>query len=67
MKKRLYKSRTDKVIEGVCGGIADYINMDPTVVRVLYVVLSVMSSGFPGILIYILLAIIMPNKPEEIE
>ena len=55
------------MIEGVCGGIADYINMDPTVVRVLYVVLSVMSSGFPGILIYILLAIIMPNKPEEIE
>ena len=67
MKKRLYKSRTDKVIEGVCGGIAEYINMDPTVVRVLYVVLSVMSSGFPGILIYILLMIIMPDKPEEIE
>lgn len=67
MKRRLYKSRTDKVIEGVCGGIAEYINMDPTVVRVLYVVLSVMSSGFPGILIYILLMIIMPDKPEEIE
>ena len=60
--KRLYRSR-DKVIAGVCGGIAKWLGWDPTLVRLGYVVLSVLSAGFPGVLIYILLWILMPQEP----
>lgn len=58
-QKRLYRSNTNKMICGVCGGVADYINIDPTVVRLLWVVFA--FSGF-GILAYILAAIIMPYQ-----
>ena len=58
----LRKSR-NKVLAGVCGGIAEWLGWDPTLVRVLYVVVSVMSIAFPGILVYILLWLIMP-PPE---
>ncbi len=58
---KLTKSSHDRMIAGVCGGIADYFDWDPTLVRVGYVVLSVASAGFPGLLVYIILAIIMPN------
>jgi len=60
--QQLRKSR-DKVLAGVCGGIAEWLGWDPTLVRVLYVVVSIMSVAFPGILIYLLLWIIMP-PPE---
>lgn len=62
MEKKLTKSN-DKVISGVCSGIAEYFDIDPTLVRVGYVALSVFSAGFPGLILYIILAIIMPNKP----
>ncbi|MEI6580054.1 MAG: PspC domain-containing protein [Eubacteriales bacterium] len=65
MNKRLYKSRTDKMVEGVCGGIAKYLNLDPTVVRVLYALITVFSVGVPGIIAYIILAVIMPVDPDE--
>ncbi|MCI0657584.1 MAG: PspC domain-containing protein [Acidobacteria bacterium] len=58
----LRKSR-NKVFAGVCGGIAEWLGWDPTLVRVLYVVVSVVSIAFPGILVYILLWLIMP-PPE---
>ncbi|WP_297074632.1 PspC domain-containing protein [uncultured Enterococcus sp.] len=61
MKKRLTKSSDNRVVSGVLGGIAEYFGFDPTIVRLIYVVLSLMSTGFPGILLYIALAIIMPN------
>lgn len=57
--KRLRKSK-DKVIAGVCGGIADWLGWDPTVVRVGYVTVTIVSAAFPGILIYLLLWAIMP-------
>ncbi len=57
-QKRLYRSNTNKMICGVCGGLAEYINIDPTVVRLLWVVFS-LAGGF-GILAYIIAAIIMP-------
>ena len=50
-----------RVLVGVCGGIADYFDWDPTLVRVGYVVLSVASVGFPGLLVYIILAFVMPD------
>jgi len=59
---KLVKSTYDKKIAGVCGGIAEYFGIDPTVVRVAYAVLTVVSAAFPGILLYIILAVIMPNR-----
>ncbi len=59
---KLVKSTYDKKIAGVCGGIAEYFGIDPTVVRVAYAVLTVVSAGFPGILLYIILAVIMPTR-----
>ena len=57
--KRLTKSQ-DKVIAGVCAGIADYFGWDPALVRILYLVISIFSAGFPGVLVYIILWIVMP-------
>lgn len=59
----LYRSKTNKIIAGVCGGIAESLGWDPTLVRILYVVVSVLSAAFPGILVYIILWIVMPEKP----
>lgn len=58
--KRLYKSRTDKMICGVCGGIAEYFNVDPTLIRLLLVLLGCTGSG---ILAYIVAAVIIPMEP----
>ncbi len=60
MSRRLFRSR-QKVIAGVCGGIADYFDLDPTLVRIGYLVLSVVSVGFPGILAYLILWFIIPE------
>jgi len=49
------------MIAGVCGGIADSLGWDPTLVRVLYVVVSVASAAFPGILVYLVLWVVMPE------
>ena len=59
--KALTRSRTDRMIAGVCGGLAEWLGWDPTVVRVSYVVLSVCSAAFPGILAYIVLWLVMPE------
>ncbi len=60
----LYRSRKSRVIAGVCGGLADWLGWDPTAVRILYVVVSILSIAFPGILAYIILWIVMPESPE---
>jgi len=62
--KRLYRSRTNKKISGVCAGIGDYFNIDPTVVRVAFVLLAFISGIIPGILAYIVLALIIPEEDE---
>jgi len=49
------------MIAGVCGGIAEYFDIDPTLVRIGYVLLSIVSAAFPGVLLYFLLAVIMPQ------
>jgi phage shock protein PspC (stress-responsive transcriptional regulator) len=59
----LRRSRTDKMIAGVCGGIAKSAGWDPTAVRVGYVLLSILSVGFPGILAYVILWAVMPKEP----
>ena len=60
-----YRSRKNRVLAGVCGGIAEALEWDPSVVRILYVVFSVCSSAFPGILVYIILWIVMPEEPDR--
>ncbi|MDD6275531.1 MAG: PspC domain-containing protein [Clostridia bacterium] len=64
MKKKLYKSKTDKKISGVCGGIAEYFGIDSTIVRLIYALISLFSSGFPGIIVYIILALVMPEQDD---
>ncbi|MBQ0119023.1 MAG: PspC domain-containing protein [Bacteroidales bacterium] len=64
MEKKLTKS-TDKKLAGVCTGLAEYFGLDATLVRVLYVVLTVFSAGFPGIVLYIIMTLIMPEKTAE--
>jgi phage shock protein C len=49
------------MVAGVCGGLARYFDMDPTLIRAGYVLLSVLSAAFPGLLVYIILAVIMPK------
>ena len=61
MSKKLYKSNTDKKLCGVCGGIAAYFNIDSTIVRLIFVVLTI--GAFSGVLLYILFALIMPDEP----
>ncbi|HEX2252671.1 MAG TPA: PspC domain-containing protein [Thermoanaerobaculia bacterium] len=59
----LYRSRTNRMLAGVCGGIARHFNLDPTLVRILYVVISLFSAAVPGVLLYVILWIIVPEEP----
>ena len=61
MKKKLYKSSSNKVIFGVCGGIGEYLDIDPTIVRLLWVIFTGLSMG-AGIIAYIIAAFIIPKK-----
>jgi phage shock protein C len=61
----LYRSQKHRMLAGVCGGLADWLGWDPTMVRALYVVVSIVSAGFPGILVYVILWIAMPEAPAE--
>lgn len=60
-EKKLTRS-TNKMVSGVCAGIAEYLDVDPTLVRIIYAALTVFSAGFPGVLLYIILLLIMPGK-----
>ena len=62
--KKLHKSQTDKKLCGVCGGIAEYFNIDPTVVRLVWILVS-LFVGF-GLLAYIIALIVMPQAPADL-
>lgn len=64
MKKRLYKSNTDKKLDGVCAGIAEYFGVDPTVIRLAWVLFTCLGGS--GILAYIICMIVFPEKPENV-
>ena len=64
MEKKLYRSNTDKKLCGVCGGFAEYFGMDPTVVRLIWALITI--AGGAGILAYIICALIIPEKPSDI-
>jgi phage shock protein PspC (stress-responsive transcriptional regulator) len=59
----LVRSRHNKMIAGVCGGLARSLGWTPTSVRILFVLVSILSVAFPGILVYIILWIVMPQEP----
>lgn len=61
MKKRLFRSNSNKIIFGVCGGIGEYLDIDPTVIRLLWVLFTALSMG-AGILVYIIAALIIPKR-----
>jgi phage shock protein PspC (stress-responsive transcriptional regulator) len=58
----LRRSRSDRIVAGVCGGLAKWLDWDPTVVRVAYVVASLVSAAFPGMLAYVILWFVMPEE-----
>jgi phage shock protein C len=60
--QRLTRTIQDKMLGGVCGGLAKYFKLDPTLVRLGYVFLSIISAAFPGLLIYIIMWIIVPTE-----
>jgi len=62
--KRIYLSRSDRKIGGVCGGIGEYFDKDPTLMRVIYILLTLFSFGF-GMIAYLAMWLIIPRKPEE--
>lgn len=64
MEKKLYRSATDRKICGVLGGLAEYLGMDATVLRIIYVLLSLFVLGAP-IIIYLVMALIMPEPPVQ--
>lgn len=61
--KRLYRSRSEEMIAGVCGGLADYLNVDPTVIRLVFLLLLFAGGG--GLFIYLILWVIMPLEPID--
>ena len=67
MSKRLTRSNKNKLLAGVCGGIAEFLGWGPTIVRILYVLLSILSAAFPGILVYLILWLVMPLEKETEE
>lgn len=63
--KKLYRSQTDRWLLGVCGGLGEYFEIDPTLIRILFIVFALVFGG--GLLLYLILWIIIPLKPPEIE
>ncbi len=62
--KKLYRSRSDKSICGVCGGLARYLDIDSSLMRLIYVLLTIFTGIVPGLVIYFVLCIIMPKEPR---
>jgi phage shock protein C len=62
--KKLYRSRDNRMIAGVCGGLAEYFNIDPVIMRIIFFIL-LLPGGLPGLLPYIVLWIIVPEKPLD--
>lgn len=61
--KRLYRSKKDSKLAGVCGGLAEYFNIDPVLVRLIFVLLSIYVNS--GLIAYIIMAIIIPENPNQ--
>ncbi|MEG0545582.1 MAG: PspC domain-containing protein [Oscillospiraceae bacterium] len=65
MMKKLYRSNHDKMLCGVLGGVSEYFNVDPTLIRLAYAGISIFTAGFPGIIFYVVAAIVIPQAPFD--
>jgi len=63
--KKLYRSRKERMLGGVCGGIGEYFNVDPTMIRLLWVCITALTAFVGGIIAYVVCWVIIPEKPEE--
>lgn len=63
--KRLYRSRKDRMLGGVCGGIAEYFKIDPTLIRLIWAIFTLISVGLGGILAYFICWVIIPENPNQ--
>jgi phage shock protein PspC (stress-responsive transcriptional regulator) len=63
MEKKLYRSKTNKMLAGVCGGLGEYANLDPTIVRLIAVLIGLSGAGLVA---YLVCAVIIPEKPDDI-
>lgn len=63
MKKRIYKSSTNKVISGVIGGIGEYMEVDPTILRLMYILIAILTAVFPAVVGYFIASMIVPSRP----
>ena len=61
--KKLYRSKSDRKLAGVCGGLAEYLNIDPTIIRVIWAITSLFA--LVGIIAYVVCAVIIPEEPED--
>lgn len=62
-KKRLYRSKENKVLSGIFGGLGEYLDVDPTVIRLIFLALFFMTAIVPGIFFYLIALLIVPKKP----
>lgn len=61
--KKLYRSRSERMAAGVCGGLAEYFRVDPTIMRVLFILAAVLTGFFPALLFYLVLIVLVPESP----
>jgi phage shock protein C len=66
MERRLYRSQHNRIFLGVCGGIGDYFGADPVIIRVIAILITIFTGFFPGVIAYIILALIIPNENSAI-
>ena len=64
MGKKLYRSRGNRMIAGICGGLGEYLDADPTVIRIVFIILALLGL-FPGVLLYLALWLVIPDAPRD--
>ncbi len=60
--KKLYRSKTNRIFAGICGGLGEYMNIDPVLIRLIWLLVVVFTGIFPGVLVYIIAIFIIPEK-----
>lgn len=63
--KRLYRSKKERLLAGICGGLGEYLHIDPTVIRLIFVVLLFITALMPMFVIYLILWLLVPQQPDE--
>lgn len=63
--KQVYKSEDNKILAGVFGGLGEYMDVDPTILRLIFLLIVVFTGFFPGVILYIVAALIVPQKPAK--